>query len=224
MGQYHMVFDLDKREYIHPHKFNDGLKLLEWGCSAKGTSTALAILLAESNGRGGGDLRFDSKLGMTEGVFNSIVGRWAGDRIVVSGDYADDGRWGLNGKLWDYLEDEDAVSGEEQFKDISHMVLAVMLHDPYLRKEILGAKYWPDGRKQVPVNQETIDKALALLPGIDFEAMQNTWTQEHVSSITYMVDCLRTHLQALPRDVCIEQMKKLRPMGIDVGFLLQSSK
>jgi hypothetical protein len=56
MGQYHLVVNLDRKEFIHPHRFGDGLKLLEFGCSADGTLTGLAILLACSNGRGGGDL------------------------------------------------------------------------------------------------------------------------------------------------------------------------
>lgn len=42
MGQYYYVINVTKKEYLHPHKFFDGLKLLEFGCS--------------SNGRGGGDL------------------------------------------------------------------------------------------------------------------------------------------------------------------------
>ncbi len=31
MGQYYYIVNIDKHEYLHPHKFNDGLKLLEAG-------------------------------------------------------------------------------------------------------------------------------------------------------------------------------------------------
>lgn len=82
MGQYHYVANLDKKEYIHPHVLGDGLKLMEFGCSAFGTMTATALLLACSNGRGGGDWREDN---------GDVVGRWAGDRIAIIGDYAKDG-------------------------------------------------------------------------------------------------------------------------------------
>lgn len=80
MGQYHFILNLDKRQYLHPHRFGDGLKLLEFGASGEGTMFGLAILLANSNRRGGGDLRSN----------NPIVGSWAGDRIVIAGDYGDE--------------------------------------------------------------------------------------------------------------------------------------
>jgi hypothetical protein len=85
MGQYHFVCNLDKKEFLHPHKLGDGLKLMEFGCSAVGTLTGLTLLLAASNGeqgRGGGDYRYEDTHG--------IVGRWAGDRIAIIGDYWDD--------------------------------------------------------------------------------------------------------------------------------------
>lgn len=83
MGQYYLVVNVDRGEYLHPHKFGDGLKLMEFGNSHCGTLLGLAVLLADGNGRGGGDLRTD----------NPIVGSWAGDRIVVAGDYADGGKF-----------------------------------------------------------------------------------------------------------------------------------
>jgi len=79
MGQYYIVVNLDKEQYLYPHEFGDGLKLLEFGASAEGTMMGLAILLADGNNRGGGDLHSD----------DSIIGSWAGDRIVIAGDYAD---------------------------------------------------------------------------------------------------------------------------------------
>lgn len=77
MGQYHYVVNLDKEEYLHPHAFGDGLKLLEFGASGCGTMTALALLLARDNGPGGGDMHSDDPL----------IGRWAGDRVIIVGDY-----------------------------------------------------------------------------------------------------------------------------------------
>ena len=79
MGQYHMVFNLDRKEYLCPHNFGEGIKLGEFGCGENGTMTALAFLLAESNGQGGGD--FED---------HPLAGSWARDRIVISGDYAED--------------------------------------------------------------------------------------------------------------------------------------
>lgn len=85
MGQYYYVVNLDKMEYLHPHKLGDGLKLMEFGCSSDGTMTGLALLLSDGNGRGGGD--------MIKAAGGEMDGRWAGDRIVIAGDYGDGGKF-----------------------------------------------------------------------------------------------------------------------------------
>lgn len=89
MGQGHMILNLDRKECLHPHALGSGYKLLEIGNNV-GPMLALAVLLAASNkggARGGGDLRFDTR----DPVARAIVGRWAGDRIAIVGDYADQG-------------------------------------------------------------------------------------------------------------------------------------
>lgn len=119
MGQYYYIVNLDKRQYLHPHFFGDGLKLLEFGDSAGGTMCALAVLLASGNNRGGGDLRSDDPL----------IGSWAGDRVVIAGDYDDDGKWlpeGVKGNLYSHAH--------EYFENISEKVLVVMCEDQYLQR------------------------------------------------------------------------------------------
>jgi hypothetical protein len=68
------VVNLDRREVLVPECFGDSPN--PWSFVADfggGTMTALAVLLAASNGRGGGDLRSGDPL----------VGSWAFDRIGV---------------------------------------------------------------------------------------------------------------------------------------------
>jgi hypothetical protein len=82
MGQYHVLVNLDKHEAVWPHGVGDGLKLLEW--SDGGMLTVMQLLLScaiKGGARGGGD--YDSA--------NPLIGSWAGDRIAVVGDYAEDG-------------------------------------------------------------------------------------------------------------------------------------
>ena len=79
MGQYHVLYNKDKKEYVHAHRIDNGLKLLEQVGFEKCTATALFLLVANSNGRGGGDAND-----------HELIGRWAGDSIVVQGDYAED--------------------------------------------------------------------------------------------------------------------------------------
>lgn len=126
MGQYYLVVNIDKKEYLDPHCCGDGLKLLEFGCSANGTLTALAILLADGNSRGGGDLQ----------TKNPTVGTWAGDRIVVAGDYADEGRFVSDQKrnLYD--------AAREELQNVSRPALRAMADDPYLAKAMKQSHTW----------------------------------------------------------------------------------
>jgi len=119
MGQYYKIVNIKKKQYISPHTFGDGSKLMEFSMSANGVLAGLAILLADGNGRGGGDLHSE----------NDIVGSWAGDNIVVAGDYADDGK---------FVKDADknlyhiaSIEGE----DISIKVLEALFDDSYYFSE-----------------------------------------------------------------------------------------
>ena len=86
MGQYHRLVNMDRREFLDCHALGDGLKLAEQVSSGPGgVASTLLVLLAASNGRGGGDLPDDMA---TEE--NRVVGRWAGQRIAMVGDYAED--------------------------------------------------------------------------------------------------------------------------------------
>lgn len=77
MGQYYYVVNMDKQQYLHPHRFDDGLKATELA-SGYNTMRALALLLTRSDEGGGGDFRNDNM---------GIVGSWAGDKIWIVGDY-----------------------------------------------------------------------------------------------------------------------------------------
>ena len=109
MGQYHKLFNLDKKEFVKGHDIDNGLKLMEQCGFQKSTSTALWLLLACSNGRGGGDAKQ-----------HPLIGTWAGDRIAVIGDYAEpDDIPGLDAS-------EMYHSGIDNYKNISADVLAML--------------------------------------------------------------------------------------------------
>ncbi len=111
MGQYFLVVNLDKEQYLHPHCFNEGLKLLEFGCSSQGTLTALTHLLRRSSEGGGGDWH----------GCHEIVGTWAGDRIVIVRDYD-------KSKLYE--------KAEKEFVNVSHYAIDAMMEDVYLKADI----------------------------------------------------------------------------------------
>ena len=95
MGQYHALYNVDKKEKVESF---GSAKLLEQVGYPKSTSTALFLLVANSNGRGGGDVEN-----------HPLVGSWAGDRIVVQGDYAKEG-------------DQAFIEDTDNYKDITKEV------------------------------------------------------------------------------------------------------
>ena len=132
MGQYYKIVNIKKKQYITPHTFGDGSKLMEFSMSASGVLAGLAILLADGNGRGGGDLHSE----------NDIVGSWAGDNIVVAGDYADAGK---------FVKEPDQTLYEvasSEGEDISVKVLEALFDDQYFFSEF---------RKNAPTMDEVQD-------------------------------------------------------------------
>lgn len=138
MGQYHYIVNLTKKQFIHPHRIGSGLKILEqigWEASP---STALFLLLASSNGRGGGDA-----------AHHPLVGHWAGDRIAVVGDYSEAGditSEGYDGPdaaavVKAILSDDPLVLMAEGWRDISHAVREMM-------GVAVGAKYSLKGHQK----------------------------------------------------------------------------
>lgn len=158
MGQYHYTVNIDKREFINPHKIGLGLKLLEQ-CGFKGsTGDLLFMLLACSNGRGGGDI---------DTAYPQLIGRWAGDRIAVIGDYAEETDIpGLNAKeihrlctdpKWIDAADLKKIeeSGETLFKDISDELIPLLNEqfDCGLKTESDG---WRQRKQQTPLRPDMI--------------------------------------------------------------------
>lgn len=80
MGQYHILANLDKREKVEPNSIGLGIKQWEQLGEFNGTlADAMYLLCMTSPARGGGDL-----------PPTKISGRWAGDRVVIVGDYTED--------------------------------------------------------------------------------------------------------------------------------------
>jgi len=90
MGQYHGLFNIDKREMLFPHEVGFGAKQWEHTGFPGSLSDILYALCAYPERRGGGDFADDNAdfPEFTNGVFK---GRWHGDRVAVVGDYAEFG-------------------------------------------------------------------------------------------------------------------------------------
>lgn len=128
MGQCWLPVNLSKREFLDPHKLGSGLKLWEQVNVHPGPGTALLVLLANMpEERGGGDLvmGFEDDLGYEE-IAKRTIGRWAGDRIALIGDRAE------NGDLPGFRTKEIAAAcfkDKPTYKDITDDVCRVIEHE-----------------------------------------------------------------------------------------------
>ena len=123
MGQYHIPVCPDLAEAFMPHDVGCGLKAAEQLFTRPGTCAALVALVSARGGNLPADLSH-----------SPLVGRWAGKRVLVQGDYAeDDDLPGWDGpplsKLYSALrdkEDEKPDPGQLVFADLSDEVAAFL--------------------------------------------------------------------------------------------------
>lgn len=108
MGQYWRAVNLDKGEFVSPYKLDSGAKLWEQLASAHVGRALIILVAAHRVQRGGGDLDLTRNWHGKERTFPDhnttpgpmpedyqtvaarTIGRWAGDRIAMVGDYAED--------------------------------------------------------------------------------------------------------------------------------------
>jgi hypothetical protein len=107
MGQYFKAANTDKKEFVCPWCIGGGAKLWEWAANPQGA--IFCLLLRKSDEGGGGDF-YGYRRGCGEGgaiccPLSPIAGRWAGDRVVLVGDYD-------SSHLWDELGDYRNISHE----------------------------------------------------------------------------------------------------------------
>lgn len=90
MGQYHILVNFTKREFVNPHALGNGAKLWENIGFETSLSSALFMLMAVSNNRGGGDFRREDEANRTAKK-RKVIGSWGGDCVAVIGDYYAEG-------------------------------------------------------------------------------------------------------------------------------------
>jgi hypothetical protein len=120
MSHYHIVVNATKRQYLRPTAFGDGLQLTAFGASGCGTMTALAVLLAEDNGKGTGDLN----------TTDPLVGSWAGDNVRIVGDYGPP----TMGPQQSHNHYKHAIAF---YEDISERVIRLLCAEPFLKESLV---------------------------------------------------------------------------------------
>lgn len=90
MGQYYKIVNTEKKQYIDPRNLRAGLKMWEIVHNLGGL---LIYLTGRSSGAGGGDPRGETQ----------HFGRWANNRVIVVGDYHEEGP---NAGLYNRVEED----------------------------------------------------------------------------------------------------------------------
>ena len=88
MGQYFKAVNVSKQEVVCHQCLNGGLKYQQWDLNTLGA--LFTLLLCKQNQNGGGDFRE----ALLDTLPKALVGRWAGDHIVLVGGAG-------SGNLWD---------------------------------------------------------------------------------------------------------------------------
>ncbi len=91
MGQYFKIVNQDKKEVINAWDLGGGAKFWEWLHNPQ--ARVFVWLLRKSDEGGGGDINDPERF--------ETLGRWAGDRITLTGDYD-------SSRLWNMSETKDA--------------------------------------------------------------------------------------------------------------------
>jgi len=139
MGQYWLVVNLDRKEFLNPHRVGCGLKLGEQLHTFPGTPNALLMLCsAMPIRRGGGNINP-----------STVVGRWAGNRVAVVGDYAEDDDFPMkDGDIpASKIYGECKADVSSKFTDISDLV-AEAIEDEF------NGKFVGDGWREFKVNDQ----------------------------------------------------------------------
>lgn len=169
MGQYWYPVNLDKKEFVNTHALGTGLKLREQLASHPGTGAALIILCAAMpEVRGGGDFDWDKNWHGPERKYpehnlqppafpqdyqkiaKRTIGRWAGDRIALVGDYAKRTDLPARFKADKIYAECDPYEHKGEYKDITSDVAKVIEHE--LRGNYVGEhghwKKWEELKTQ----------------------------------------------------------------------------
>jgi hypothetical protein len=109
MGQYYKWKNVSNGEALHTFAFASGSKYLEqWRFGPLYTAIMVLLTDVSSLGHGGGDFRLSDVPEELKKFIQPMIGRWAGDQIVFSGDYT---------QIKEYKESD--ADGNETSTDIS---------------------------------------------------------------------------------------------------------
>jgi hypothetical protein len=169
MAQSHLIANLDRHEFILPTSLQLGNQLTALA-GGYGAMAALTLLIASSNGKGTGDVYWyegsedDGHRSHHEHpVARHIIGRWAGERIAIIGDYYDadneDAQIGLPKGAYKAIEDQ-----QDGWVDISEHVAVALDIDVEIRTARHKVHTQPSGEQYSEADGYNVNNPLPRAP------------------------------------------------------------
>ncbi len=187
MGQYWVLVNLDKKEFVDPRQVGSGLKLIEILTNHPSACEAMVVLCAaQREVRGGGDLDMEKNRHGPERDFCDLpeeyreiarrtIGRWAGDRVVLVGDYTQDSDLPDHphaSTIWDACR-----TGE--YRNISQDVARVLAHEIHPHAKATWQQEHSIPTKQQKEYEQIIDDLRSIIAALqkrirELEALKAT--------------------------------------------------
>lgn len=131
MGQYYFITNVDRKEFLDPFKLGSGMKAWEQLANDMPSKALMVLVLSSPQKRGGGDLQD-----------NPAIGRWAGDRIIMVGDYAEEGDH-TTIPVQDIFSfcSKYETEAKEHWVDITELVIPVLEKELEVKAVVSGSGY-----------------------------------------------------------------------------------
>jgi hypothetical protein len=107
-GQSFLIANLTKKQTINPLNFGEDTSFKAFATASDGSMFALSCLLADSNGRGGGDVHSE----------HGLISSWAGDQIAIVGSF------------------QPMFPSLSGYTDVSDKMLTALTEDAWYAKEV----------------------------------------------------------------------------------------
>ncbi|KXB08673.1 hypothetical protein AKJ59_00625 [candidate division MSBL1 archaeon SCGC-AAA385M02] len=108
LGQYFVLVNPDKKEYVRPWDIGGAGKLCEWCGNPQSRMIAFLLAHGPDDGVAGSNSRYKKQKETGEKQPHPKWGRWAGDHVVLVGDYDNSGLY---------------QKAEEEYTNVSELVL-----------------------------------------------------------------------------------------------------
>lgn len=110
MGQYFLIVNTDKKQFLDPYRFGEGVADLQVVSGYHAQALALLVV----------------KMDDIYGSENGLMSSWSGDFVAAAGDYAQPDKHGIETSTPENSDRNLYKMAREEFEDVSYKALAML--------------------------------------------------------------------------------------------------